>query len=663
MPKRSAWLTKSRFKLGMECPAKLFYIGKDKEYANHNLEDSFLASLAEGGFQVGELAKCYFPGGHEVETLDHEVALAQTNELLKQEAVVIYEAAVRFKNLFIRADILVKKGARIDLIEVKAKSYDPSEDGDFIRKKARVASGWKPYLLDVAFQKYVLTQSFPQFKVRAWLMLADKTAVCSTDGLNQKFRVVTDKNGRKKAVMGKPLTTEEMEKRLLCQVDVDEACQLIQEGAFGEQDGPATFVDRIEWLADHYERDEKIICRPSAVCAGCEFRATPEEETNGLKSGFKECWKQTLEWSDEDFNTPNVLNIWNYRRKSELISENRIRMADVTWDDIEPKTDSKPGLSTSERQWLQVQKVQTKDNTPWVETAALKQEMKKWRFPLHFIDFETTRVAIPFNRGRNPYEIVAFQYSHHMVHEDGHIEHRGQYLNTESGIFPNYEFVAELKKELEDDDGSIFRYATHENSTLVAIDRQLAAESPAPTGRAQLQHFIRSITSSTRESAEHWVGKRSMIDLLELVKRYYYAPATDGSNSIKAVLPALLEQSSILKEKYSQPIYGAKNGIPSLNFRDKTWIQLDGGRVIDPYKQLPKMFKDVSDHDLERLSEDDELKDGGAAMTAYARMKFEEMDEVERKEIREALLRYCELDTLAMVMIYEAWADLVKPLD
>lgn len=42
-------------------------------------------------------------------------------------------------------------------------------------------------------------------------------------------------------------------------------------------------------------------------------------------------------------------------------------------------------------------------------------------------------------------------------------------------------------------------------------------------------------------------------------------------------------------------------------------------------------------------------------------MQFEEVDEVEHKEIREALLRYCELDTLAMVMIYEAWADLVKP--
>lgn len=54
-----------------------------------------------------------------------------------------------------------------------------------------------------------------------------------------------------------------------------------------------------------------------------------------------------------------------------------------------------------------------------------------------------------------------------------------------------------------------------------------------------------------------------------------------------------------------------------------------------------------------------EMRDGGAAMTAYVRMQFEEMFELERQEIRRALLRYCELDILAMVMIYEAWRELV----
>ena len=67
---------------------------------------------------------------------------------------------------------------------------------------------------------------------------------------------------------------------------------------------------------------------------------------------------------------------------------------------------------------------------------------------------------------------------------------------------------------------------------------------------------------------------------------------------------------------------------------------MDGPKAVDPYKLLPRMFADVSEHDFNRLSREDELKEGGAAMAAFARMQFEEMDEVERQAIRSALLRY-----------------------
>lgn len=47
MNSRPRYLTKSRFKLGMECPTKLFYTSKSDIYSNENLEDTFLAALAE----------------------------------------------------------------------------------------------------------------------------------------------------------------------------------------------------------------------------------------------------------------------------------------------------------------------------------------------------------------------------------------------------------------------------------------------------------------------------------------------------------------------------------------------------------------------------------------------------------------------------------------
>ena len=117
------FLTKSKFKLATECPTKLFYTGKS-EYVNNKIDNPFLEALADGGFQVGELAKYYYPNGHHVHTLDYDQALEQTNKLLEQDKVTIYEAAIKHDNLFIRVDILIKRGSFIKIIEVKAKSID-----------------------------------------------------------------------------------------------------------------------------------------------------------------------------------------------------------------------------------------------------------------------------------------------------------------------------------------------------------------------------------------------------------------------------------------------------------------------------------------------------------------------------------------------------------
>ncbi len=125
----SRYLTKSRFKLAVECPRKLYYTGK-KQYLDKSRDDSFLAALAEGGYQVGELAKLMYPGGVTIDELAHQVALDRTRELLQRDHVIIFEAALAFGNFFIRVDVLKKSGNTIELIEVKAKSYRESDDQD-----------------------------------------------------------------------------------------------------------------------------------------------------------------------------------------------------------------------------------------------------------------------------------------------------------------------------------------------------------------------------------------------------------------------------------------------------------------------------------------------------------------------------------------------------
>jgi hypothetical protein len=69
------------------------------------------------------------------------------------------------------------------------------------------------------------------------------------------------------------------------------------------------------------------------------------------------------------------------------------------------------------------------------------------------------------------------------------------------------------------------------------------------------------------------------------------------------------------------------------------------------------VFADLPADALAELedSADAELRSGGSAMAAYARLQFEDLAPRERQSIEAALLRYCELDTLAMVMAVQAW--------
>ncbi len=653
------YLTKSLFITAMDCPTKLYY-ATDKSYANQKQEDSFLLALAEGGFQVGELAKCYFSGGINIHTLDYEESLEATGELLKNEKATIYEGAIRYKDFFIRADILVKQKNRLQLIEVKAKSIKDGAEETFLNKNGSIASDWRRYLTDVAFQKYVMQKARPDLEVTAFLMLVDKQSKCPSDGLHQKFKVVKDEAGRKQVAIKGSLTDEDLAEPVLRAVNVDSYCEQIYEELYGiEKD--MTFAEYADYLGRRNKEGVKIPPQIASICGKCEFTASAEEEKAGLKNGLKECWKEVLKWEDEDFEEPTVLEIWDCRKKDEFIQRGSIKMKDLVLEDISPAGDSKPGISRSQRQWIQVQKVRENDSSHWFDAENMRREMSSWAYPLHFIDFETYMPAIPFNKGRRPYEGIAFQYSHHIMEENGNIEHRGQYLNTAPGIFPNYDFIRHLKKELEGDSGSIFRYAPHENTYLNIIYRQLMEDENEIEDRDELCEFIKSITKSVKGSYNQWEGARSMIDLWELAKRYYYDPATGGSNSIKYVLPAILNSSVYLQNKYSRPIYGAADGIKSLNYTDWKWVEFEDGRVVDPYRLLPRMFEDYSNEELSQIilfSENDELRDGGEAMMAYARLQFEEMSDYERTEIQKALLQYCELDTLAMVMIVEGWKDM-----
>lgn len=648
---KNKYLTKSRFKLAVECPTKLFYTGKSG-YRDAMSDNKFLEMLAEGGYQVGALAKLSFPKGIDLAGLvDPELALVETERLLQQENVTLFEPAIRVGNFLVRIDVLVKKGNQFDLIEVKAKSYN-SLKPNIESKDEGISSGMRPYIQDVAFQTWVLRQAYPGAQINSYLMAPDKAKVCSVDGLNQMFEII--RNGRSVTVepnIREDVDMQEIAKEILATIPVNKFVGIVLNNPLHYPGGAGFLSDvAVEW-SHAYLNDQKIPPRIGSQCGSCQFQSEPGAEE---KSGFLECWKEAVGLSEEVVGRGTVLNLWNFRKKQDLIDNKIYLLSDVqrehlgSFDDAE----SDEGLSRQQRQWLQVvnAKEEGRSDKPHFDKKLTSAEMEKWKFPLHFIDFETATVALPFYKGMRPYESIAFQFSHHRMDENGTVAHVGECLLVDPGFFPNFEFARKLKAELEGDDGSVFMWSNHENTILTAIAKQLREASDPPSDTNDLLSFLGSLTKG---------GEREMIDLCKISEKAFFHPDTNGSNSIKKVLPAILKTSKLLQDRYGSSIYGAPNGIASKNFSSPdgfVWLDKDGW---DPYTKLKALAKDLLS---EGASEDSVIAEGGAAATAYSRLQFEKLSDQERSRIKSALLRYCELDTLAMVMVVQAWKEMCAAL-
>jgi hypothetical protein len=237
------------------------------------------------------------------------------------------------------------------------------------------------------------------------------------------------------------------------------------------------------------------------------------------------------------------------------------------------------------------------------------------------------------------------------MHADGRVVHQTEFLNAKAGAFPNFEFIRSLHQALSGDQGTVFMWSPHENTILNKISDQLQNRSDAPEDAQALREFALSLTKT---------GDRAMVDLCALAKVAYFHKDTKGSSSIKKLLPAVLTSSPQLRQFYSRPVYGDPQVMPSLNYPNFAWCPPEAtGQIPDPYELLRELGAQLLGEEVRPGEDPDELaiSEGGAAATAYARLQFETLSPDSRIKLERALLRYCELDTLAMVIVVQGWEE------
>ncbi len=596
------YLSKSDFKKARECPTKLFY--KKNKYPSRMDDDPYLAFLADGGFMVETMARALFPEGTTIGNWGNpEEAHAATLAAVRTGDGSWFEPTVLDHPYLARIDILRRKGKVLELIEIKSASVEPSNDltSPFRGKRGGIASKWQPYLEDVTFQMLALEAAFPGFEVRPFLCVVDKTRSATAAATYDRFRMVPPPKGQPRwqaefEYLGDPadLHTD----HLLAFVDVTpETTELREDVA----EARAKF-------AASYRRGkvQRISVPVGYACKNCEYRLKDAKNAKG-KTGFEECWGPLAKQE------PNILDLYRVDllggRDRDIPAE-MAAAGDVRFDAIPPDS-FREGI-TAERQHTQI--AATSSDREWTDPQ-LPTSLRSHTYPLHFIDFEGSRIALPYHVGMRPYEQVGFQWSCHTIREPGApIEHT-EWLNDRDA-FPNFQFAQSLMDQL-GTEGTVYIWSPYELTMLRDVREQMEKYGHYdPELAFWLEDFI--------EGKDDWI-----IDLCAMARKHYFHPDMKGSVSIKAVFPAIWRANPDVRE------LSCFEGL---------------AHPEDPYKALPAL----------PVGDDEEVvREGTGAIRVYQDLMFglAGQDPQTRQAYRQLLLQYCHLDTAAMVAIWWHWTQ------
>ena len=167
-------------------------------------------------------------------------------------------------------------------------------------------------------------------------------------------------------------------------------------------------------------------------------------------------------------------------------------------------------LSTTQREFVNFHARQEVN----INSRAIRRALAGLQFPLYFFDFETIDYVVPVYSGTTPYQQVPFQYSCHILHENGALEHR-EYLYRGNDD-PRPALVEALLNDIE------------EGGPIVAYN--------APFERGVLNKLALAFPSEADLLQQ--IADR-LWDQLPIFRQHYRDYRFGPSNSLKYVLPVV----------------------------------------------------------------------------------------------------------------------------
>ena len=230
-----------------------------------------------------------------------------------------------------------------------------------------------------------------------------------------------------------------------------------------------------------------------------------------------------------------------------------------------------PGLSANQRAVCRV----IQSGEPHFDPA-LRDALRGLPEPIHFLDFETFRSALPVHAGTRPYQALPVQWSCHTLDSGGLLEHT-EFLHTDT-TDPRRGFAHSLLRVLDAEgpaDSRIVVYTSYENTILTSLAHDLP-------------EFAAGI---------HAIQAR-LFDLHEIIRDHVQHPDFHGRTSLKYVLPALVDDLSyeglavpngeIAMLRWADAVYGeAPESVREAIFADlRTYCATDTLALVRLYQTL-----------------------------------------------------------------------------
>ncbi len=194
-----------------------------------------------------------------------------------------------------------------------------------------------------------------------------------------------------------------------------------------------------------------------------------------------------------------------------------------------------------------------------IDKPKIKAFLDTIEYPINFFDFETFQNAIPRFNMQRPYAQMPFQYSLHILHEDGTLEHK-EFLGDENSD-PRLPLAKQMLKDITPT-GSIVAYSQ-------------GFEKGKIRNLAELFDELREDLLSLNER---------FVDIAHPFQhKHYYHPKFNGRYSIKIVLPTLFPDNDELDYK---KLGSVQNGGDAMDTFANLYLLKDKSKIDEIKKDL-----------------------------------------------------------------------------